>query len=60
MLMSVSLSERVKLWDKFNGPVSQDALKLHFLSKVNKRHPPFRRKIKLPGRKHIAVSLFSY
>lgn len=56
MLISVSLSERVKLWDKFHGPVSQDALKLHFLNKVNKRNPPFRRKVKLPVRKCIVVS----
>lgn len=55
MLMSVSLSERVKLWDKFNGPVSQDALKLHFLNKVNKKYPPFRRKVKLPGRRVVVV-----
>ncbi|GFS49313.1 PHD finger protein 12 [Nephila pilipes] len=55
LLTSVSLSERVKLWDKFSGPVSQDAVKLHFLNKVNKRHPPFRRKVKLPCRKSIVV-----
>ncbi|XP_035211404.1 PHD finger protein 12-like [Stegodyphus dumicola] len=55
MLTSVSLSERVKLWDKFSCPVSQDAVKLHFLNKVNKRNPPFRRKLKLPSRKNIVV-----
>ncbi|CAL1260887.1 unnamed protein product [Larinioides sclopetarius] len=55
LLTSVSLSERVKLWDKFSGPISQDSIKLHFLNKVNKRHPPFRRKVKLPPRKSIVV-----
>ncbi|GFQ87170.1 PHD finger protein 12 [Trichonephila clavata] len=55
LLTSVSLSERVKLWDKFTGPVSQDAIKLYFLNKVNKRHPPFRRKVRLPSRKTIVV-----
>ncbi|GFY12134.1 PHD finger protein 12 [Trichonephila clavipes] len=40
LLTSVSFSERVKLWDKFSGPVSQDAMKLHFLTKVDKHHPP--------------------
>ncbi|PRD30789.1 UNVERIFIED_CONTAM: Phf12 [Trichonephila clavipes] len=60
LLTSVSFSERVKLWDKFSGPVSQDAMKLHFLTKVDKHHPPFRRKIRLPNRNAIVVSMVSF
>lgn len=55
LLSSVSLTERVKLWDKYSGPISQDAIKLHFLKKVNRRNPPFRQKIKLPPRKRVIV-----
>ncbi|XP_054710303.1 PHD finger protein 12-like [Uloborus diversus] len=55
MLSSISLSERVKLWDQFSGPVSQDAVKTRFLNKVNCRHPPFRRKKKLMSRIGILV-----
>ncbi|XP_015925034.1 PHD finger protein 12 [Parasteatoda tepidariorum] len=55
ILTSVSLTERVKLWDKFAGPISQDAIKLHFLNKINKRNPPFRRKQKEPPRPKLFV-----
>ncbi|GAB6030049.1 hypothetical protein CHUAL_005732 [Chamberlinius hualienensis] len=55
LLTSVSLSERVKLWNHFNGRISQDTVKLEFLKKVHRQHPPFRYKIKLPPRNRVQV-----
>ncbi|KAK9892454.1 hypothetical protein WA026_019906 [Henosepilachna vigintioctopunctata] len=54
LLTSTSLTERVKLWDKFAGAsLDQNAIKLEFFRKVNRKNPPFRVKIRL-GEKNKA------
>ncbi|KAF5281676.1 hypothetical protein FQR65_LT14606 [Abscondita terminalis] len=55
LLSSVSATERVKLWDKFTGPVDQDAIKIEFFRKVHRKNPPFRIKVKLPSRCKVSV-----
>ncbi|XP_066148916.1 PHD finger protein 12 [Euwallacea fornicatus] len=55
LLTSISVCERVKLWDKFSTPVDQDAVKLEFFRKVQRKNPPFRVKRKLPLKLKIQV-----
>ncbi|GJQ79748.1 hypothetical protein Trydic_g23225 [Trypoxylus dichotomus] len=55
LLTSVSASERNRLWDKFNGPVDQDTIKLEFFRKVNRKNPPFRVKVRLGPPKKVIV-----
>ncbi|KAK4877767.1 hypothetical protein RN001_010273 [Aquatica leii] len=55
LLTSVSATERVKLWDKFTGPVDQDAIKIEFFRKVHRKNPPFRIKVKLPPRCKVSI-----
>ena len=55
-LESVKLTERVKLWDKYCGPVNQDAVKVQFLKKIHRQNPPFRVKVKHPREHTIKVS----
>lgn len=57
LLRSNSLTERVKLWDRYTGMVDQDAVKLNFLRQIHRENPPFRIKIRLPPRKSVSVSL---
>ncbi|XP_075747166.1 PHD finger protein 12 isoform X4 [Rhipicephalus microplus] len=57
LLNSVSLTERVRLWDRFGGGsrLNQDAVKLAFLTRAHRLHPPFRLKRQRPRlyRAHI-------
>lgn len=55
MLTSISATERVQLWDRFNGPVDQESIKIEFFRKVHRKNPPFRTKIKLPPRKKANI-----
>nr|KAG5713321.1 hypothetical protein BaRGS_007848 [Batillaria attramentaria] len=55
MVRTNSLSERVKLWDKYNGMVDQDSIKLRFLAKGHRKDPPFRIRVPLPPRKTVKV-----
>ncbi|KAG1705474.1 PHD finger protein 12 [Nymphon striatum] len=55
LLMSASLSERIKLRNEFAGPISQDAIKLQFLKKIQRKNPPFRYKRTLPTRTRVKV-----
>lgn len=55
LVTSVSATERMKLWDKFSGPVDQDAIKTEFFRKVHCKNPPFRIKVKLGTRKKVKV-----
>ncbi|XP_042240083.1 PHD finger protein 12-like isoform X2 [Homarus americanus] len=57
LLTSHSLSERVKLWDKFNVPVDQDSVRLNFLQRCHRKNPPFRYKVKRALRSRIRVPL---
>lgn len=54
-MTSVSATERMKLWDKFSGPIDQDAIKTEFFRKVHCKNPPFRIKVKLGTRKKVKV-----
>lgn len=55
LLKSVSLTERIKLWNKFKSRVNQHTVKLNFLNKMHRESPPFRIKVKHPKRKSLAV-----
>ncbi|XP_044260481.1 PHD finger protein 12 [Tribolium madens] len=55
LLTSISATERIKLWDKFNGPVDQDAIRLDFFRKIHSKNPPFRVKIKLAAKNRVKV-----
>ncbi|XP_045584379.1 PHD finger protein 12 [Procambarus clarkii] len=57
LLTSHSLSERVKLWDKFSVPVDQDAVRVNFLQRCHRKNPPFRYKVKRALRSRIRVPL---
>lgn len=55
MLTSISATERVKLWDRFTGPVDQQAVKLEFFRKVHRKNPPFRVKLRLSTKNRVQV-----
>ncbi|PNF41953.1 hypothetical protein B7P43_G14637 [Cryptotermes secundus] len=55
LLMSCSATERLKLWDRYAGPIDQDAVKVEFFRKSHRRNPPFRFKVKLPPRNRVRV-----
>ncbi|XP_076452960.1 PHD finger protein 12-like [Babylonia areolata] len=55
MVRSNSLTERIKLWDRFTGIVDQDTVKLDFLKHVHRLNPPFRVRRPLPPRKTVQV-----
>ncbi|XP_050702212.1 PHD finger protein 12-like [Eriocheir sinensis] len=55
LLTSHSLTERVKLWDKFTVPVDQDAIRLKFFQQVHRKNPPFRYKVRRALRSRIRV-----
>lgn len=55
LLKSVSLTERIKLWNKFKSRVNQHTVKLNFLNKMHRESPPFRIKVKHSKRKSLAV-----
>ncbi len=55
-LESVKLTERVKLWDKYCGPVNQDAVRVQFLKRIHRQHPPFRVKLRHPREYTVKVS----
>lgn len=55
LLDSVSLSERIKLWNQFSGHLSQDTVKIDFLKKAHRKHAPFRSKIVLPQSNRVIV-----
>ena len=56
LLTSHSLTERVKLWDKFTVPVDQDSIRLKFFQQVHRKNPPFRYKVRRALRSRIRVS----
>lgn len=55
LLKSVSLTERIKLWNKFKSRVNQHTVKLNFLNKMHRESPPFRIKVKHSKRKSLAI-----
>ena len=54
-MSSISATERIKLWNRFNGPVDQDTVKLEFFRRIHSRNPPFRCKLKPKPRNRIDV-----
>ncbi|KAJ1524048.1 hypothetical protein ONE63_010588 [Megalurothrips usitatus] len=55
LLTSLSVTQRVALWDKYTGPVDQDTIKTEFLQKARRQNPPFRFKVKLAPRNRAKV-----
>ncbi|XP_019872648.1 PHD finger protein 12 [Aethina tumida] len=46
LLRSVSATERTQLWEKFTGPVDQEAIKMEFFRTVHRTNPPFKMKVR--------------
>lgn len=55
LLTSLSVTQRVALWDKYTGPIDHDAVKTEFLQKARRQNPPFRYKVKLAPRNRAKV-----
>lgn len=53
LVKTISVTERVKLWDQFEKPVDHESIKTEFLRKVHCKNPPFRFKLK-PKPRHCA------
>jgi len=56
LLADSRLTERVKFWSVLQRPIDQETVKINFLRKVNRKNPPFRRKVALPGRPRMQVT----
>lgn len=41
-MKTISATERIKLWNKFSGPIDQETVKLEFFRKIHCQNPPFR------------------
>lgn len=55
LVSSVSATERIKLWNRFAGPVDQESVKSEFFRKVHNKNPPFRFKVKTGAREAIQI-----
>ncbi|XP_046385896.1 PHD finger protein 12 [Ischnura elegans] len=55
LLTSCSVTERVKLWDKYSGPLDQDTIKLDFFRRAHRKNPPYRIKVRLGQRGRVKV-----
>ncbi|XP_035776337.1 PHD finger protein 12-like [Anopheles albimanus] len=55
LVNSVSASERIRLWNQFNGEVDHELVKTEFIRMVHRKNPPFRFKQKLRQRPKIVV-----
>lgn len=55
LVSSSSATERIKLWNRFSGPVDQDVVKAQFLRKVHHKNPPFRYKLKPKLRDRVEI-----
>ncbi|XP_072931408.1 PHD finger protein 12-like isoform X2 [Epargyreus clarus] len=55
MVNSISVTERVALWDKFSGPIDQHAIKVDFLRRARRNNPAFRVKVPAPERGRVLV-----
>uniref|UniRef100_A0A4W3J3T4 PHD finger protein 12 n=1 Tax=Callorhinchus milii TaxID=7868 RepID=A0A4W3J3T4_CALMI len=52
---NMTLSNRCRIFDKFQDRVSQHAVKIDFLNKIHRKHPPNRRIVKKVKRKYMKV-----
>ena len=57
LVQTVSLTERVKLWDKFDDRINHHAVKMEFLKKAHRKDPPFRIKYRHPRRRASTVCI---
>lgn len=57
MLSSISATERVRLWDQYQGPVDQEVIKMDFFRKIHRKNPPFRVRVKLKTRNKATIPL---
>ncbi|OWR47853.1 hypothetical protein KGM_212774 [Danaus plexippus plexippus] len=55
LVSSISATERAALWDKFNEPVDQDAIKCAFIRRARTYRPAFRIKVPLSSRGRVVV-----
>uniref|UniRef100_A0A8W7PT79 PHD finger protein 12 n=1 Tax=Anopheles coluzzii TaxID=1518534 RepID=A0A8W7PT79_ANOCL len=55
LVTSVSLTERIRLWNRFSNDIEHDTVKTEFLRKVHRKNPPFRLKQKFRQRTKIIV-----
>uniref|UniRef100_A0A2A4JBM7 FHA domain-containing protein n=1 Tax=Heliothis virescens TaxID=7102 RepID=A0A2A4JBM7_HELVI len=55
LVNSISATERVALWEKFSGPVDQQAVKVDFIRRAKKPRPAFRIKVPVCMRGRVAV-----
>uniref|UniRef100_A0A6M2DQJ2 PHD finger protein 12 n=1 Tax=Xenopsylla cheopis TaxID=163159 RepID=A0A6M2DQJ2_XENCH len=46
LVTSISATERVRLWNKYNGPVDQHTVKTDFIRKIHTESRPFRSRIR--------------
>lgn len=55
LVNSISATERVALWEKFSGPVDQQAVKVDFIRRARKVRPAFRMKVPVAMRGRVVV-----
>lgn len=55
LVTSISATERIKLWNHFNGPIDHDTIKAEFMRKVHFKNPPFRVKLKPKDRNCVEI-----
>lgn len=51
----MSATERIKLWNRFSGPLDHETVKAEFLRKIHCKNPPFRYKVKTEPKERIQV-----
>lgn len=55
LVQTISATERIKLWNRFNGPIDQDTVKAEFFRKVHATNPPFRFKRRTAARERVHI-----
>ncbi|XP_055388987.1 PHD finger protein 12 [Condylostylus longicornis] len=55
LLNSISTTERIKLWNKYSGPVDHETVKTEFFRRVHSKNPPFRFKLAPKPRDRVEV-----
>ena len=55
MLKTPRLTERLKLWNQYQGPLDQDVIKAQFFRRAHRRHPPFKYKMRIENTNLVDV-----
>lgn len=55
LVTSASATQRLKLWNKYSGPIDHETIKLEFFRRVHCKNPPFRVKTKTLPRKRTLI-----